>query len=471
MKQTLTLARGIPQQLHTVLLYGTGNLQALEDLLTLNAKQYVLVEYDPKAFSRLEKMRAVLTDGAANIYCYNCAIDDNSEASNLTLYQASQLGFSSVNPPELIKQYRPGLRFIETNVPVKRLSYFVEQYDVSSKQQNMLLCDGNGGENALVDQVTDSNFSIAIYRASNKALYRNQGNLLSSMNRPGFFSLIELQEPHPPMCNVIQQKYAGMKAQQEELICVKQHLETIECQKETLKTKFATLNIENKDLKSSLVQLTESQSQTKEKQAFLTLQLEQKSAKNVELTKQLEEIKYLLSTKLAASTELEQQLGVKDDSLKHSEESFKKLKNRYQQIEVSLSRVIEERDRQKQYHLDNKNWAEGLDKSNKALKVSLEDLELKLKRLEEDNKSLVNELTAAQKNVNHCTTTMELNTKLMMKMQVDTEHLREQFQEKTESVADLQSLVAELHQKLQQAATFYHKLEQEYPELLAENSK
>lgn len=84
-----------------------------------------------------------------------------------------------------------------------------------------------------------------------------------------------------------------------------------------------------------------------------------------------------------------------------------------------------------------------------------------------DNENRLKEkLQQTQTELREQQSSAQLSTKLLAKVEADTSELRERYAEKVKSEQELKDLIKELHAKLQAASHFYHKLEQEHPELL-----
>ena len=96
---------------------------------------------------------------------------------------------------------------------------------------------------------------------------------------------------------------------------------------------------------------------------------------------------------------------------------------------------------------------------------------LRLEKLEDEKAKLLRQKQEFIKQVAQLTASISTLCKQNLKLQVDLDDLREKFEEKAASEKALNSLIGELHQKLQQAANFYRKLEKEHPELLGSNSE
>ncbi|NQZ03474.1 FkbM family methyltransferase [Idiomarina sp.] len=114
------------------------------------------------------------------------------------------------------------------------------------------------------------------------------------------------------------------------------------------------------------------------------------------------------------------------------------LQEKMQQKESESAQLRADRDEKTQLNEKHKNWAESLQK-----------------QLEQAKSDLKEQQRSAQ-----------LSTKLLAKVEADAAELRERYSDKVKSEQELKELIKELHAKLQAASHFYHKLEQEHPELL-----
>ena len=94
-----------------------------------------------------------------------------------------------------------------------------------------------------------------------------------------------------------------------------------------------------------------------------------------------------------------------------------------------------------------------------------------LEKLDDEKAKLLRQKQEFIKQVAQQTASISILSKQNLKLQVDLDDLRHKFDEKVASENALKSLIGELHQKLQQAANFYQKLEKEHPELLGSKSE
>ena len=170
MKELINLARGFSQQFECALVYGIANVNQLDNLFKVNAKQFVIVEADPGVFSKIEEWHSTLPESAPTVSCYHAAITQEDAPTTL-LYQASQPGFSSTAKPNQIKRFRPGLTFSSVSVPAKKLSYFTDKYVISANQHNIALFNCNGAEHTLLSDSAIQQFSAVIVKTTTKPLF------------------------------------------------------------------------------------------------------------------------------------------------------------------------------------------------------------------------------------------------------------------------------------------------------------
>lgn len=522
MKELINLARGFAQQLECVLVYGIANVAQLDNLFKVSARQYVIIEADPNVFSKLEEWHSTLSDRAPKVSCYH-AILSIDDASTGLLHQSSQPGFSSSEKPNQIKRFRPGLTFSSVSVPAKNLSYFIDKYSISANQQNIVLLNCNGAEHKILRDPISQQFSNIVTKTCSKPLF-GENTQMPAVLIDGGYSLVTIKSSQPPMSVVVlskpllvlEQASALEKMRKEAELC-KQQVSDLVAQNETLteqRDNQREHHLKNKEWAEQLksqkqdlqAKLEQSESQTKQlyekvesvnaelqatqsREKDVQGKLETETEKHKELSKDNEglsaQVAKLNSENAAVRDELQhaqnellglveklekanQALSAQEESKKEKLEQLTVLKEKCAQLESSLETTQKERDEQKEHHFNNKEWAEGLNESNKTLQAKLKQLEPAFNKLNEQHEALKAQLNNAEKREAQLTATLTLNTKLLTKMQSDSEHLREQYKDKVKSEEELRKLVSELHQKLKQAATFYHKLEQQYPELLSE---
>ena len=128
-------------------------------------------------------------------------------------------------------------------------------------------------------------------------------------------------------------------------------------------------------------------------------------------------------------------------------------------------KVAKERDKANEWHLENKKWAESLVEEKSLLETKLSDCEKQVSSLESNVTALKESCNTIATKEKNSARTLELNTKLMSKMQLDLDELRIQYREKVQAEKAMHELITELHSKLQQAQVFYRNLESQFPEI------
>ncbi|MEP2651489.1 MAG: hypothetical protein ABJH06_05775 [Paraglaciecola sp.] len=235
----------------------------------------------------------------------------------------------------------------------------------------------------------------------------------------------------------------------------KQHLEESSQAQQSFESEKGSLEFELSSLKTEL----EERTQQRDEQAHW----HQENKKWAEgLNKKVESLEVSLkaSNETLNSEQTEkQQLETKVDELntnfsvlesehkQHLEESSQaqqsfesekdSLEFELSSLKTELEERTQQRDEQAHWHEENKKWA-------KALSVKCEELK---NTVYEREKSTV------------------LAIKLQTKAQLDLDDLRKRYQLKHSREQELVELIKELRQKLQQAAEFYHFLQDKHPEL------
>lgn len=196
-------------------------------------------------------------------------------------------------------------------------------------------------------------------------------------------------------------------------------------------------NIELKDCQSKLEMLTNELSQLRLNNEERKRNLEANENKIAELNNQL----------LSKKAELD------------------KLSESNSELIAINQKVSIERDKANEWRLENKKWAESLVEEKSSLETKLSDCEKQVSSLESNITALEEECNTIATKEKNSARTLELNTKLMSKMQLDLDELRNQFKEKVQTENALHELISELHLKLKQAQVFYHNLESQFPEI------
>ena len=179
------------------------------------------------------------------------------------------------------------------------------------------------------------------------------------------------------------------------------------------------------------------------------------------------EIKAALENQLSVSqsdaekvtSELQQAKQQLQAAKQQAEEKQKQLQEEMQHINQKL---LEERDQEHHWH----KWSESLKKEKEELVKNNEELSNRLSESLSEKEKLAAEIENIKERERKLTSSLEVNSKLVLKMQIDSDDLRTKYAQKTQSEKELRQLIGELHSKLQQAANFYHQLENKHPEIL-----
>lgn len=334
-------------------------------------------------------------------------------------YQSANLkGFSSLKMPANIKQLLPGIVFDKKPLETQQLSELIEQLAIQKDSANLAVLNLNGAElEYLVEDDTLLNtFNCVIISCSSANIFSGSENsfneLLAHLKANSIAYSIFPAEVHP-FSFVLVHRIPSWKASAEEI--------------EIINTKF------------------------KENQ--------------IELSKALEQFDKLKS-ELENSNRERNRLN---NELSSRRELVAKIEQAYKDEKKELESEV---DRQKQWHLENKSWAESLKATNDKLSEKLNALENKIITSDDERNQLMQKIAMLEKEKQHAEQSLEsnqkfadLNARLLTKANADLDDLRLQLKEKNNQVEELTSLITRLHAKLEQAAYYYEKLQQQNPDL------
>ena len=380
MKELINLARGFSQQFECALVYGIANVNQLDNLFKVNAKRFVIVEADPNVFSKLEEWHSTLPESAPTVSCYHSAITQEDGPTTL-LYQASQPGFSSTAKPNQIKRFRPGLTFSSVSVPAKKLSYFTDKYAVSANQHNIALFNCNGAEHQILSDSTSQLFSTIVVKTCSKALFGGNTQLPAALTDTGY-SQVKIKSAQPPMTNTVfckppllVEQTSTFKTVTKEVEQYKQQVSDLISQNESITDQLNSVNTELQNTQKQLQQKLEAET------ARAKTMLDENAQISTQIATLTSENTTLQHEKIVAQEKLEgltKQLVSANDALhkaekskREAQEQAKKLEEKLTQSETSLAAVQQERDKQKEHHFNNKQWAENLQEKATELEAQL----------------------------------------------------------------------------------------------------
>ena len=237
-------------------------------------------------------------------------------------------------------------------------------------------------------------------------------------------SAIQANKAHIDVQSKLEESLANLKTE---------HEATVQQYKQALKEKtneLESIHTELESVRQSHKSSVEARSSLEENLANL----------KVEYEKALQQNKQALEDKIAELANLEKKLESLTQAKKASYEKC---------------RVLEEKEAEIS---DEKKNLEEVFQTHKEKYKALEQYNEALKRKAEESNRMSLEHSA----------TLALTAKQNMKLQIDIDNLRTKYAEKVESERSLNELIADLHEKLQQAANFYRNLESNNPELLGE---
>ena len=212
-----------------------------------------------------------------------------------------------------------------------------------------------------------------------------------------------------------------------------EHEATVQQYKQALKEKtneLESIHTELESVRQSHKSSVEARSSLEENLANL----------KVEYEKALQQNKQALEDKIAELANVEKELESLTQAKKASYEKCRVL-------EEKEAEISDEKKNLEEVFQTHKEKYKALEQYNEALK----------RKAEESNRM----------SLQH-SATLALTAKQNMKLQIDIDNLRTKYAEKVESERSLNELIADLHEKLQQAANFYRNLESNNPELLGE---
>lgn len=390
-----------------VIYAGVGSLTSLESLLPLQFESLVLLEPIKSVADKVAKKYA-----AENLKIKNTTLNVESGLADFTLMQPvkysslqAEIQLSSVLKNSKVKSI--------SGIETVSISDLVNQVNLDIQKHNVLILAINGSESACLESTTLNEltqFSTLCVQIDNKGIYQQDmtyvAKLKTQLREKGFYFVEALQE-NAIFTNLVFKKDSV-------------HLALLE-KNQGLKAESRKRKEESEKLK---VERDGAKSQVANKENQLDELKKATEAKESELASRLSLLESQLSSLTTENTELaEMKQALEQESGKLKAENGK-LK-----VERGEAKAKE---------------------SELASRLSL--LESNTSQLESENQEL--------------TRSARLNQKMLAKSQIDLDHLRGKYAEKTKSETELVELITELREKLTVASQYYYQLQQEHPELL-----
>ena len=406
-----------------------------------NYDKVVLVDARIEACNRLES----LVSAHRNLCVVNACIGrDGEETSKFSIYNERNLSAKS-KPTSLLELF-PGLKLEELE-SVKALCAKEILNEVHPKDKNVLileLLDSCGStllelkETGLLHSFDQVFISCGVDSLFEGAWEKSQ---VVEFLTDEFFSVVSIDDTDPDI-QLIEFKFDQIgKAFKE----TEQENQVLKNEVEYLKSEIA-----QKD--GLLIERDATHTEAQEKHAKELEQLQSEVAQKDGLLNEHNAAFTEAQEKHAKELDqLKSEIAQKDGLLKEHNAAFTEAQEKHakelEQIKSEIVKVRAEHER------------------------SSSSFNLKLEKLDDEKAKLLRQKQEFIKQVAQLTASISTLCKQNLKLQVDLDDLRGKFEEKAASEKALNSLIGELHQKLQQAAIFYRKLEKEHPELLGSKSE
>ncbi|MGM0855822.1 MAG: hypothetical protein ACQEW0_01905 [Pseudomonadota bacterium] len=430
---------------HTLIHIGCGASPNIDEYISL-AEHVWLIDADTNVLDNLDEIiKATDGDSYINVHTRLALVD--ADQAKATFYRYSLPWASGVAPvDEKTQRLYPGLKSLSSeeqtttaiDTLVKECLSFTESENIDN---HMLLLDCGYQNEALLQalEVSDeiSCFSILVALPA----HRQQKSIavppsLDSAATPPPTKLTlpansQILQHHPQVQHHKQQidEYKRL---------LKENAQQLKDAAKALRESEALREQDQRSLEISQQQLAERTQQRNEAKHVVSQQTEQHARelkteqdKNAQLTKERDKI-------LKQAHQHQQELA-------QSQQAEKNAHQKHEEEAQRADKAVFEKDAQ---------FAE-----LKEAQQLVEQIQTDYTLLTEEHKQLKVEYKEQQHSV-------QLNTKLLAKVEADASELRERYAKKIKSEQELKDLIKELHAKLQAASHFYHKLEQEHPELL-----
>ena len=508
MSDLLHIVKGLSAQPKCVLVLGARTEAMLNWLLSLTASQVLLVEPEPAMFEKANALH-IAKGKPDNVAIMHGVPIFESEQKTVSYFASNVPGFSSILPPNVIKSIRPALEFTEQEAPVIELKPLLQQFDISESRPCLLITQLNGGELQCVNKQIVNAFTHVVIQSASKPIFGESKpveKLKKELAECGR-DYLELAESMPPYSNFVatkkvnaeqalnyfnqRQQHREIKAELESQLSASQNdakklAEELQQAKQQLQSAKQEAEGKQKQLGDELqqakqqLQTAKQEAQEKQKQlgeelrqAKQQLQTAKQEAegKQKQLGEELQQAKEQLQTAKQQSEEKQKQLDNELQQTKEQLQIVKKqaedsLKQLQEEMQHTNQKLLEERDQEHHWHNEHKKWAESLNREKEKLVKNNEELATRLSQSQSEKEMLAAEIEKIKQRESKLTTSVEVNAKLILKMQLDSDDLRTKYAQKTQSEKELRQLIGELHSKLQQAANFYHQLENKHPEIL-----
>lgn len=406
-----------------------------------------------------------------------CISERNGES---VFFQCNVEELSALAKPAQLKSLYPGLRVNSYDVDTVSISDFLSEELLDGGIELFIDTPATSWllvrelfKNKFLDSITKLHVSIGTV----PALYEESTDLteLASLLKENFFEEVSRDSDDPDVLvvsfelnkdlKVIESLKAENSELQQQLIEARRHHDEIEHKANNLSSNLAVKSdlIEAKDLEFQA--LKKEMATYKAELQKKNVELRDSQSKLDSLINELAQLRLCIDQREREFEAYEKKIGELSDQLQSERvELGKQLENNSELITIN-EKVTKERDEANKWRIENKKWAESLVEEKALSEKKLSDYEKQVSSLESNVADITgsyNDIAIKEKN---SARTLELNTKLMSKMQLDLDELRVQYKEKVQAEKAMHELIAELHSKLKQAQVFYRNLESQFPEI------
>ncbi|TKB01494.1 hypothetical protein E5672_16935 [Alteromonas portus] len=458
MSDLLQIVKGLSMQPKCVLVLGARTEAMLNWLFSLTATQVVLVEPEPAIFEKATALYSAKGKPESMLIKHGVP-EFEAKQKSMRYFVSNVPGYSSVLPPNVIKSIRPALEYTEQDAAVIELQPLLQQFDISESRPCLMISQLNGAEQQCLNSQILNAFTHVVIQSSFKPIFGESKpveNFKKELAESGR-DYLALAESMPPYSNFVATKKVNAKQALDYFSQRQQHREIKIALENQLNASQTDAKKVDEELQQTKQQLQAAKQQSEEKQKQLGDELRQAKEQLQTVKQQSEEKQKQLGGELQQAKE---QLQIVQ---KQAEDSLKQLQ---EEMQHTNQKLLEERNQEHHWHNEHKKWAESLNREKEELVKSNEKLTNRLSESQSEKEMLAAEIEKIKQRESKLTTSVEVNAKLILKMQLDSDDLRTKYAQKTQSEKELRQLIGELHSKLQQAANFYHQLENKHPEIL-----
>ncbi|WP_300319083.1 hypothetical protein [Idiomarina sp.] len=450
---------------------GAGMGEHLEELTAaLNSSEWLLIEGDEKKIPTLQKKASEFEAENRKIYIKSTILSADGELKTWYNYNLDE--YSGLAKATGLNELFPGLKLQSSEaISTQAISEALAEFS-SAEGVNGLIIDipGQSEEllNALYATENLTNWRFLAITTTDTPLFDSSEDaegIKQHLSNAGYHTRGELgDDPDFPVLY-----YVLSEAQQQLIAERDQALSRATDAEKQRDEAVARASSASKELEQLKQQFNEKSEQADSAQTKVE-ELEQAvNQANEEKQKQTEWAHSL-------QTKLEEAVAEKGKLAERAEKAEAQIED----LQTSVKEVSEERDGAAAKASNASKELEQLkqqlnEKSEQAdsAQTKIEELEQAVSQANEEKQkhtdwahNLKKQLEQTQAELKEQQRSAQLSTKLLAKVEADASELRERYAEKVKSEQELKDLIKELHAKLQAASHFYHKLEQEHPELL-----